>query len=134
MEKEEFRAVIKHFYLKKCTAAQIKAELDEVHGNTVPMLKTVYFWINEFKRGRTSMKYKARPGRPVEVTALQTIEKIDRIVMEDQRIKVREIAEIVGISVGAVHNILHEKLEMKKICVWSKTHAKRHFRSVFVNA
>ena len=36
--------------------------------------------------------------------------------MEDRRIKMREIAEIVGISVGAVHNILHEKLYMKKMC------------------
>ena len=43
MEKEEFRAVIKHFYLKKWTAAQIKAELDEVHGDTTSTLKTVYF-------------------------------------------------------------------------------------------
>ena len=39
------------------------------------------------------------------------IEKIHRIVMNDRRIKVREIAEIVRISVGAVHNILREKLE-----------------------
>jgi len=52
MEKDEFRAVIKHFYLKKWTAAQIKAELDEVHGDSAPTLKIVYFWINEFKRGR----------------------------------------------------------------------------------
>ena len=44
------------------------------------------------------------------------IEKIHRIGMENRLIKVREIAEIVGISVGAVHNILHEKLEMKKMC------------------
>jgi len=29
MEKDEFRAVVKHFYLKKWTAAQIK--LDKVH-------------------------------------------------------------------------------------------------------
>jgi len=29
MEKNEFRAVIKHFYLKKWTAAQIKTELNE---------------------------------------------------------------------------------------------------------
>ena len=36
--------------------------------------------------------------------------------MEDRRIKVREISEIVRISVGAVHYILHEKLEMKKRC------------------
>ena len=37
MEKEEFRAVTKHLYLEKWTAAQIKAELDELHGDTVPM-------------------------------------------------------------------------------------------------
>ena len=33
MEKNEFRAVIKHFYLKKWTAAQIKAKLNEIHGD-----------------------------------------------------------------------------------------------------
>jgi len=64
MEEDEFRAVIKHFYLKKWTikhfylkkwtAAQIKAELDEVHGDFAPALNTVYFWINEFKRGHQS--------------------------------------------------------------------------------
>ena len=48
MEKEKFRAVIEHFYLKKWKAAQTKVELDEVHGNTALTLKTVYFWINEF--------------------------------------------------------------------------------------
>ena len=53
MEKNELRAVIKHFNLKKLTAAQIKAELDYVHGDYVPAMRTVYLWINEFKRGRT---------------------------------------------------------------------------------
>ena len=48
------------------------------------------------------------------MTVPEMIEKIHRIFMEDRRIKVREIPEIVGISVGAVHNILYEKLEMKK--------------------
>ena len=96
-EKEEFRAVIKHFYLKKWVAAQIKAELDEVHMDTAPMLKTVYFWIHEFKRGRTSTKDEVRPGRSVKANAAQKmIGKIHRIVMEDRRIEVREIAEIFG--------------------------------------
>ena len=35
--------------------------------------------------------------------------------MEDRRIKVRQIVDNVGISVGAVHNILYEKWEMKKM-------------------
>jgi len=68
-------AVIKHFYLKKWTVAQIKAELDEVHGDSALALKTVYFWINEFKRGRTSTKDEARPGCPIEVTTPEMIEK-----------------------------------------------------------
>jgi len=88
--------------------------LDEVHSTLT--LKTVYFWINEFKRGRTSIKDEARPGRPLEVTTPEMIEKIHRIVMEDRRMKVRDIAEIVGISVDRVHNILHKELEMKKLC------------------
>ena len=54
--------------------------------------------------------------------------------------KGREIAEIVGgMPVGAVHNFLHTKLDMKKMCdtivdYQPKTHAKRHFRAVFDNA
>jgi len=84
MKKAEFRAVIKYFYLKKWTAAQIKAELDEVYGDSAPALKTVYFWINEFKRSRTSTKDEARSGCPVEITTPEMIEKIHRIVMEDR--------------------------------------------------
>ena len=120
-------------------AKQVKAELDEVHGETAPTLRTVSFWINEFKRGWTSAKDEARAERPVKVTAPEIIERIHRIVMEDHRMKMCEIAEIVGVSVGSVDNILHEKLEIKKMGARivdhrRKTHAKRHFRAVFDNA
>ena len=74
MKKDEFRAVIKHFYIMKQTATQIKAELDKVYGDSAPVLKTVYFWINEFKRSQT-LAIDARPGRLIEVTTLEIIEK-----------------------------------------------------------
>jgi len=80
------------------------------------LMKTVYFWINEFKRGRTCTEDEARSGRPVEVTTLDIVEKIHGMIMEDRRMKVREIAEAVGISTERVHNILHEKLHVKKLC------------------
>ena len=106
----------KTFFLKKLTAARIEPELEDVHGDTAPTLKIVYFWINEFKRDRTTTKDEAHPGRPIEVTAPEMIENILCIVMEDREIKMREIDEIAEISVRVVHNILHEKLEMKNMC------------------
>ena len=84
--------MIKQLYLKKRTAAQIKSELDEVHRDTAPTLKTVYFWINEFKCGQMTTKDEARLGRPLQATAPEMIEKIYCILKEDHRIKVREIA------------------------------------------
>ena len=78
-------------------------------------MKTVYFWINEFKRGRTCTEDEARSGRPVEVTTTDVVEKIHGIVMEDCRVKVCKMVESVGILTERVHNILHEKLQMKKL-------------------
>ena len=48
MEKSEFRAVIKHLYLKGLTPEEIRAELDEVHWTSVLVFATVYNWVNEF--------------------------------------------------------------------------------------
>ena len=50
----------------------------------------------------------------LKFTTSEMIEKIHRIVMKDHRIKMRDITEIVGISVDRMHNILHKELEMKK--------------------
>jgi hypothetical protein len=38
------------------------------------------------------------------------------MVLDDQRMKVREIAETIGISKEHVGYILHEELDMKKLC------------------
>lgn len=115
MEKNEFRAVIKHFHLKGKTPKEIKAELDEVHGTSAPTIQTAHNWINKFKRGRTSTNDEPRSGRPLEVGTQEMIDKIHDIVLSDRRVKVREIEKATGISHGAVVSILSEKLHMKKL-------------------
>lgn len=63
MEKYELTAIINYIYLKKWTAAQIKAQLEEVHGNSAIALRTIYFWIDKFKHsksGRISSKDKVK--------------------------------------------------------------------------
>ena len=57
-----------------------------------------------------------RPGRPKEVTSQEMIDQIHDIVLNDCRLKVREISDTVNISVGRVWHILHECLGMRKLC------------------
>ena len=97
MKKREFRAVIKHSYLKGLTPKEIKAKLDEVHSTSAPVFATVYNWVNEFKRDRASRKNEHRSRCPMEVTTPEMIDKIHDMVLSDRRIKVREIVEATGI-------------------------------------
>ena len=105
----------KHLYLKDLTPEDIKAELDDVHGTSASVFATVYKWVNEFKRGRTSIRVEHRSGPPIEVTTPEIIDKIHDMVLSDRRIKVREIVEATGISQGTVFSISITKLDVKKI-------------------
>ena len=44
------------------------------------------------------------------------MKKIYKIVLDDRRLKVRELADMVGISKSAVNIILIENLNMRKLC------------------
>ena len=46
----------------------------------------------------------------------ETVEKVHDMVLNNCRIKVHEIAETIGISKEHVRDILHEGLQMKKLC------------------
>ncbi|XP_023212521.1 uncharacterized protein LOC111615326 [Centruroides sculpturatus] len=46
----------------------------------------------------------------------EIVEKIHKMVLDDSRLKVRELADMVGISKSAVHCILTENLDMRKLC------------------
>lgn len=116
MEKLEKRAVIKYFYLKGFTPKQIKEEMDTTLKDSSPSYSTIKQWVSEFKKGRVSTSDEPRLGRPVEVTTSEMIEKIHQIVLNDRRLKVHEIAETCRMSDERVRNILHNHLNMEKLC------------------
>jgi len=116
MEKIGHRYVIQYFHLKGLTPTNIKAELDSTLGESAPSFTTIKYWVAEFKRGRTSCQDEHRSGRPIEVITPEIVKKIHKMVLDDRRLKVRELADIVGISKSAVHRILTENLNMRKLC------------------
>lgn len=115
MEKEQYRSAIRFLYLDGKTCEEIKDRLVDVYKDLAPSMTTVRYWFAEFKRGRTSVFDEERPGRPIEVTTDEMVNKVHDIVLSDRRVKVREIVEMLNISIERVSHILHERLGMKKV-------------------
>jgi histone-lysine N-methyltransferase SETMAR len=114
--KVEYRAVIKFLTKEGVSAPIIHERLVKVYQDQSPSYRTVTRWAGEFARGRESIEDDPHPGRPIEVTNEKFCNAVEKLVMEDRRIKVREIAGEIGISTGSVESILHEKLGLIKVC------------------
>lgn len=116
MERNEYRAVIKFFVLEGLSATEIHTKMVQVLKDSAPSFPTVHRWTLEFKHGRTSIEDDPRSGRPKSATTSEIIQQIHDMVLDDRRVKVREIGDAVGISIERVGHILHEELKMKKLC------------------
>ena len=129
MEKNEFRVLIKHYFLREKSIKETEEKLWKYYGDSAPSHGMVQQWFTEFRCGRKSKSDAERPGRPREVTTQDMIDKVHDIVLADRRSKVREISGALNISVGCTWNILHECLGMRKLsarwvprlcgCVWA---------------
>ena len=84
--------------------------------DSAPSYGIVQKWFIEFRCGRTSTETIPSRGRPNEITTPEMINKIYDIVLNDPKVKVREIAEIVSISTERAVNISQAYLCMRNLC------------------
>ena len=110
MEKNEFRVLIKHCFLMGKNTVQAQQWLEKCYSKS-----TICRWYSDFKRGRIDTSDAERSGRPIEAVISENIKQVLKIVMDDRKIKVREISEMVNISTGSAFTILRENLGMKKV-------------------
>ena len=94
---------------------QAKKWLDKCYPDSAPSKATVERWFAEFKCGRTSTEDAERSGRPNEVVTPENIKKAHKIILENRKVKLQEIADIMKMSKGSVFTILHEHLSMRKL-------------------
>ena len=64
---------------------------------------------------RTDTNDAEHTGGPNEAVTLENIKQVLKIVMDDRKLKVREIAKMVNILTGSASTILNEKLDVKKV-------------------
>jgi len=107
MDKIEYRAVIKFFVKEGLTSNEIPSKFIKVYGESSPSFSTIKKWAAQFKYGHTSLEDDPREGCPKSAMTPEIIEQVHDMVLDDQWMKVREIAETIGISKEHVGYILH---------------------------
>ena len=102
---------------KKFRSNTVQAQqwLEKCYPDSAPSKTTICRWCADFKRGRTDTNDAECSGRPNEAVIPENMKKILKVVMDNRKVKLREIADIVKISSGSVFTILHEHLGMKKL-------------------
>lgn len=115
MEKSELRAVIRYLCLKKMSTKEIFSDIQQTLGDNALPYSTVAYWVAEFKRGRSSCKDDPRSGRPSTSVTEANIKKVEKLVLEDRRITIKHLAEILKISFGSIQSILTDSLGFRKV-------------------
>jgi len=83
--------VIRFLFLDGKTCEEIKVKLQAVYKDHATSLTTIGYWVNEFKRGRTSVFDEERPGRPIEVSTEDMVNKIHDVVLADHGVKIERL-------------------------------------------
>ncbi|XP_076264164.1 protein GVQW3-like [Rhynchophorus ferrugineus] len=96
--------------------AQAKVWLRKHYGDSAPGKSTIVDWYAQFRRGRMNTDDAHRSGRPVGVVTPENIEKIHKMVLNNRKLKLQEIADNLKISKERVSHILHESLGMRRLC------------------
>ena len=94
---------------------QSHSRLQADFGNEASSRTTIYDWFAEFRRGRRSLEDDPHSGCPAEATTGVQVAAVQRLVEEDGRVTVLQIAEEVGISSGNVSSILRKSLGLRKV-------------------
>lgn len=116
MDKKDFCVLIKHCFLLKKNTVEAKAWLDKHYSDSAPGKSTVEKWFAKFKRGEMSIEDDGRSGRPKEAVTEENIKKIHKIILNDRKVKLIELAETLKISKKRVGHMIHEYLNMRKLC------------------
>ncbi|GFS07493.1 transposase [Elysia marginata] len=115
MEAVEYRSVIKFLYLKGQNSTEIHQEMVQVYAEKCPHYSTVTHWVRKFKSGFLSVIDEHREGRPPSVVTEKNVSTVEKLIMQDRRITVKQLAFETKISIGSVETILHDHLNLNKV-------------------
>ena len=88
----------------------------EVYGKECKSRTRVFEWRKRLHEGRTDVGDDERSRRPTISKTTNNNRESEKIVREDRRLSIRLIAERMSIDKETVWQVLHENLDMTKVC------------------
>ena len=116
MERIDFKVRTNIKFLVKIgwKVTEIIQALHTVYKNDATKKICVYKWIEKFRDGSEAAEDDEGRGRPKTTKNNENIDFVRNLV-KDGQLTVYQIAETVGISVGAAHSIMHNDLSLSKL-------------------
>jgi transposase len=115
MSQLEQRANIKFMCRWGKSASETLSALQQVYGDTALKKSAVYDWFSRFKNGQEKLEDDQRSGRPSTSRTAGMIENVRQLIQCDRRMTIVELAQEIGISIGAIHAILSDDLKMRRV-------------------
>ncbi len=119
----EQRGVIRYLYLLGVPTREIHRRLCTTYGeNNVYKIRSVYYWVEQFTKGRTDLHDNERSGRPSEAVNFETVNIVRTLLAKDRRYTISDLHHkiatdypYVTCSRTSIFTILTQELEMRKI-------------------
>ncbi|UYV78600.1 hypothetical protein LAZ67_16002110 [Cordylochernes scorpioides] len=89
--------------------------LTGAYGEATLDRSNVYRWYKMFSEGREDVNDEERAGRPSTSTTDEKINEVEKMILANRRITVREVAEDLNISIGPCHSIFINDLGMRRV-------------------
>ena len=87
------------------------------HGRSnTPSDQTVFNCFRQFQRSKLSVQQAPRSGRPSASVTKQTIDAVRKIIEDDPHSTFQQIEGILDISFKAINSIIHDYLNLRKVC------------------
>jgi transposase len=115
------RNIEQRYAIKFCvklneTATETFERLKRAYGDDVLSKAQVFRWHKAFKEERENVEDEHRSGRPSTGKSDENVEPVGYLVATDRRWTVRFVANELNMNKNAVHQILTDHLDMRKVC------------------
>lgn len=92
------RVVTKYFIIKGLSPTDIKSLLDATLEKYAPSYTTVKMWVADYRRGHINTEDAKRSGRPKFAPTEEIVQNAYKIIINNRRLKLMDVAEIIGVS------------------------------------